>query len=312
MVDDNLIDWLLASNIPTIRFLTLSDLLGLAADDPAVVSARQAIATEGPVPQFYERQLADGCWGNARHYYSPKYRSTHWTMLLLDELSADGGNEQYRRGADYMLSAISDRMAHRQSSGEFGWSCLFANVLHYAVRAGFIEDPRLQDILRYVETDLGLRRCACAYNDGERCGWGVARSLWAAAAVPSDHRTPELQAAIDAGVSFLLEEFALHEANYPTGDGKPHSLWYRLNFPLFYQSDILFALRALADAGALDHPHAQPALDWLMSKRGKDGRWRGSSPFRKRTWAAMGGPEETDRWVSLQSATLLRMASMLD
>jgi hypothetical protein len=199
-------------------------------------------------------------------------------------------------------------MNWRADRGEYGWSCLFANVLHYVVRAGLVDDPRAAPLMGYVVIDLGRGQCACAYNDGQRCGWGVARSVWGAAAVPPAARSAELQAAIDSGVHFLAGEFSLARASYPTGEGRVNPMWFRLNYPLFYQSDILFALRALDEAGALDHPGAAAALDWLSEKRGANGRWRGSSPFRKRTWAALGGPEETDRWVSLQAATLLRRA----
>lgn len=301
--------WLLASSIPTIRYRTLRELLDRPDDDPETIAAREAILTQGPVPALYARQNPAGHWQKAEHFYSPKYRSTHWTMLLLDELDATGDDPRFRRGADYMLSAVAERMFWRSASDEYGWSCLFGNVLHYTARAGLVDDARAAAIIDYVTVDLG-RRCVCGYNDGFACGWGVARSLWGAAAVPPDARTPALRAAIDTGVGFLLEEFSLVAADYPVGDGQTHAMWHRLNFPLFYQSDILFALRALADAGALDHPGASPALEWLAGKRGPNGRWRGSSPYRSRTWAAIGGPEETDRWVSLHSARLLARAGI--
>jgi hypothetical protein len=107
----------------------------------------------------------------------------------------------------------------------------------------------------------------------------------------------------------LLEEHSLMQANYPTSEGGHiHEVWSRLNFPLFYQADILFVLRALADANALDRPGAQDALGWLAQRRRPDGRWSGASPFRQRTWRAIGDRGETDRWVSLQAATVLKQA----
>ncbi|MEZ4518818.1 MAG: hypothetical protein R3C44_19040 [Chloroflexota bacterium] len=94
---------------------------------------------------------------------------------------------------------------------------------------------------------------------------------------PSDAAPSGVTSRNRPGVAFLLDEFSLVDANYPVGDGKIHKNWFRLNFPMFYQSDILFALRALADLDALDHPGAQPALDWLAAKRGKNGRWRAAA-----------------------------------
>lgn len=305
MLSDAVVAWLLESVVPSIRYLTMVDLLGRSAAAPEVLAARAAIMESGPIPDLLAKQTQEGNWPGERSYYTPKYTSTHWTMLLLDELSVDGHDERFRRGADFMLTAVGDSLAQRVRRAEYGWSCLFANVLHYAARAGFVDDPRLQDILRFVEIDLGQRQCACASNDGQRCGWGVARSLWGAAAVPLDARSPALQRAIERGIEFLVGEFSLAEANYPVGRGKIHPLWFRLSFPLFYQSDILFALRALNDAGAIDHPGAGPALAWLAGKQQENGCWRGSNPFRTRAWSSGSDPEETDRWVTLQSASLL-------
>lgn len=71
-------------------------------------------------------------------------------------------------------------------------------------------------------------------------------------------------------------------------------------------------LRTLAEFDALDHPGAQVALDRLAGQRGKNGRWRGSSPYRSRTWAALGDAEETQRWITLQAAHMLKQAGRLE
>ncbi len=109
--------------------------------------------------------------------------------------------------------------------------------------------------------------------------------------------------------TFLLDTYRLVDANYPTPDnGKIHSLWTKVSFPLFYQVDILFTLRVLAELDALDRPGAQPALQWLAAQR-QNGRWRGGNPYRARTWRALGDREETDRWVSLYAAGILKQAN---
>jgi hypothetical protein len=113
-------------------------------------------------------------------------------------------------------------------------------------------------------------------------------------------------------VGFLLDSFRLIEANYPTrDDGGINPIWFKLNFPLFYQADILFTLRVLDELDMLDHPGARAALDWLEQRRGRYGRWPGRSPFRQRTWRELGDREETERWVSLQSTRILQHAGRL-
>jgi hypothetical protein len=87
-----------------------------------------------------------------------------------------------------------------------------------------------------------------------------------------------------------------------------HKLWAKLSFPLFYQADVLFVLRVLGELGALGHPGVQPALEWLASQRQPNGRWRGNSPYSSRTWRISGHPQDTNRWVSLHAAIVLRQA----
>ena len=65
-------------------------------------------------------------------------------------------------------------------------------------------------------------------------------------------------------------------------------------------------LRVLAELGALDHLNAQPALEWLVARRKSHGHWRGASPFRRRTWAALADREDIDRWVTLQAEMIFQ------
>jgi hypothetical protein len=112
------------------------------------------------------------------------------------------------------------------------------------------------------------------------------------------------------GLNFLLDEHSLVAADYPVPEkGKVHSVWSRLNFPLFYQSDILFVLRVAAELGMLAHAGVKPALDWLESRRARNGRWRGASPYKQRTWSELGDNREISRWVSLQAAVILSGSS---
>jgi hypothetical protein len=54
------------------------------------------------------------------------------------------------------------------------------------------------------------------------------------------------------------------------------------NFPLFYQADVLFTLRALADVGQLGaKPAFRKAVDWLVDRCAGDGRWNGASPCKQ-------------------------------
>ena len=80
----------------------------------------------------------------------------------------------------------------------------------------------------------------------------------------------------------------------------------KLSYPYRYRYDVLRTLEYFATAKCDFGNKQKPALDWLASSRTAEGRWSGSSPFRQRTWASLGDDQETQRWVSLQTALVLK------
>jgi hypothetical protein len=301
--------WLLGARTPSIQYQTRLDLLGLPPDDPGAMQARQTLMHSGPVPAILSRQAEDGSWQGERSYYTPKYISTHWSMLLLTELSVDGRQARFQRGVEHMLAATAPELNRQLDQGEYGFSCFWGNLLRYALHAGLAGDARVEKLIRLAEAGLQEGPCRCDKNWDFACAWGVVRSLWGLAAIPKAQRSPRTEAAIAQGVKFLLETSRLIAASYPSPENiRVNPLWFKLNFPLFYQVDILFTLRVLDELGMLDHPGAREALDWLERLSSKSGRWPGISPFRQRTWRELGDREETSRWVSLQAARILQHA----
>jgi hypothetical protein len=296
----------LEAETATIRYLTLVELMGLSGEDDRVQEARQAIMREGPVPAILAGQTDAGNWAGEHSFYTPKYRSTHWSLMLLTELHVDGRDPRFRRGVEFMLGDTAGRLNERLTMNGSGLSCLYGNILRYVCHAGLAGDERAGAMIDYIVREMDNDNCRCDWNGGYGCAWGVARTLWGLAGLPEAMRSPAVQRAMEQGLEFLLARGKLPAGDYPVADGsRAHSIWSRLNFPLFYQADVLFCLRVVHDLAALDTPGAQEGLDWLVGRRQKNGRWRGSSPFRRRTWPQMGGPEETSRWVTLQAGVLV-------
>lgn len=306
MKDQELIQWLLEAQTPSIRYLTMRNLLGKPEIDSEVQAARGQMKTEGPIPEILAEQTEFGSWAGEHSYYTPKYTSTHWSMILLAELSADQTNEGLQNGADFMLSKTQEELSRRVINEEYGFSCLWGNLLRYVLHCGLDKDSRLDPVVQSLVFDALQGEWRCKYNDDYPCAWGAARTLWGFAGLPAELRSQTVNAAIHSGITFLLEAHSLLDADYPTPDGGGiHSLWFRLNYPLFYQADILFVLRVIRELGVIEHPGASSALEWLENRRQANGHWRGASPFRRRTWKALGKRGESDRWVSLQAALVL-------
>jgi hypothetical protein len=99
------IQWLLLAKTPSIRNITLRQLLARPEGDAGLKAEQQAMKAAGPIPVIYSHQTETGCWSGERSYYTPKYTNTHCSMLVLTELGADGSNPRMRKGAAFMLAA---------------------------------------------------------------------------------------------------------------------------------------------------------------------------------------------------------------
>lgn len=295
--------WLKESQTPSIRYLTLTKLLGKAKTDTEVMAAKRSIATIPPVSKILDAQDPDGFWVTARHIYSPKYRSSHWTMLLLTELAIDPEDDRLQKGSDFMQIWIQGEMPEYLRRTEAGFGCFWGNWLRYQLYCGKGKEELTRDVIQFVCDDLE-RGGRCRYNSDLPCAWAAARGLFGLAMIPEAERSVKVQSAIRAGIRFLLDDYDLLSGNYPA-DNKPHELWDKLSFPLFYHTDKLFVLRVLKEHNALDHPNARKAIEWLREKRTRAGTWRGGSPFSSRTRPFLAKPDTVDRWITLQALDVL-------
>jgi hypothetical protein len=136
----------------------------------------------------------------------------------------------------------------------------------------------------------------------------VARALWGFGRIPDGERSSGVQEAIESGVRFL-GRFELCEGSYPSS-GPRHKLWGRLNFPLFYQADVLFTLRALTDLGRVDEePAFRKALEWLKARCRDNGRWNGASPYGSRMWTQLESSRRPSKWITWQALYALKAAN---
>jgi hypothetical protein len=304
-LDGSVLTWLLASRVPSIRYLTTR--YHRKRGDPRI---RSEIVQVGPVPAILAGQSSAGNWIGEHSYYTPKYVSTHWSLLLAVELAADGSDPKLQAGTEFMLSSTQRELEQEVSGGRYEMSCFWGNLLRYAEHCGYEDDPRVEAITQSLVVDGLETGWRCKHNDELPCAWGCARALWGLASTSESRRPAGVRRTIDESIDWLLNAHSLVAADYPT-PGRIHSLWSRLSFPLFYQADILFVLRVLVALGRVDHPGAAGALEWLVGRRMANGRWRGANPYRRRTWAGIADGADTDRWATLYALHVLDSARVI-
>jgi hypothetical protein len=298
------VPWLLERSDPAVRAQTLRSLLDRGPRDPELRDAQQRAMNTPPISTILRRQQPDASWPGA-NLWGPKYEASHWVNLLLVEYGVDSGDQRVRRAARYVLEELG-----RPGRGGMEWvfnkdhgaSCLIGSVVRYVALAGYGNDERLEPLVQRLVRDSKKFDAACWINGDQPCAWGYARLIWGLAALPESARTREVQRTLGRGVEFLLS-YRVERGRYPT-DTAPSYLWRQLSFPLFYQADVLFVLRALDAAGAIDDDRAQPAIGWLLARQDARGRWGGRAPYAAR----MPSRVDASKWVTLQACTILKHA----
>jgi len=304
LLHDDPVPWLLEKGDPAVRALTLRHVLDRSPRDAELREAQQRAMSSPPLSTLLRQQKSDGSWPGP-HLYGPKYQSTHWSNLLLIEYGVDAGDPRVRRAARRVLDDLGS-----PDQGGMGWvfdqdhgaSCFVGNVVRYVSMAGYGTDERLEPLVQRLVRDSKKFDAACWINNDQPCAWGYARLVWGLAALPEAARTREVERTLRRGVEFLLS-YRMTRGTYPTGT-EPSYLWRQISFPLFYQADILFVLRAIDAAGAIDDPRAQIAIAWLLSRQDSHGRWAGRSPYADR----MASKVNASKWATLHAVTVLKHA----
>ncbi|TMC44352.1 MAG: hypothetical protein E6J23_07885 [Chloroflexi bacterium] len=296
--------WLLERSDPAVRAQTLRSLLDKGPRDPDLREAQQRAMITPPISTILRRQKPEGGWPGTP-IYGPKYEGTHWSNLLLVEYGADPSDPRVRRAARRVLELLGDPKAAGMEwifGRDHGASCFVGNVVRYLASAGYGNDERLEPLVQRLVRDSKKFDAACWINGEQPCAWGYSRLIWGLAALPETARTREVQRTLRRGVEFLLS-YKMERGRYPT-DTAPSYLWRQVSFPLFYQADVLFVLRAIDAAGAIDDDRAQPAIGWLLARQDARGRWGGRAPYAAR----MPSRVDASKWVTLQACTILKHA----
>jgi len=206
--------------------------------------------------------------------------------------------------------------------------CLQGNLCWALLALGY-RDPRLELAFEWLArsvTGEGLapaedRRAArryyagkcgptfaCGANNKLPCAWGGAKVLLALGKWPREQRTPLIERAIQQGVDFFFSVDPA-EATYPSGfSDKPSQNWWKFGFPVFYVTDLLQVVEALAALGYGADPRLSRALALIREKQDRHGRWTLDYDYTGKTWVAFGAKKQPNQWVTLRALRVLKAA----
>jgi hypothetical protein len=326
---DETITWLLKSETPGVRYLTLKELFRLPEDDPEVLAAGTEAYRVGPLRAYLEAIEAEGFWSKPGPGYLPKYRSTVWALITLAQLGASiQRDERVARACEYFAGHSLTPGGHFTSNGAPSTTvdCLQGNMCWSLAALGFDLDrlePAYEWMARSVTGEgvapMGTRGVtfryysgkigpgfACGANNKLPCAWGAVKVMLAFACWPAERRTPLIQSAIQAGVDFLFSVDPA-TANYPCGwNEKPSGNWWKFGFPVFYVTDLLQLAEALVDLGFGADPRLANTLALIRNKQDEHGRWALEYDYKGKTWADFGEKKQPNPWVTIRAMRVLQ------
>jgi len=321
--------WLLEASDPAVRAAALVRLMGRRDDDPEVSEARSRAMTVDPIAGILAAQDPEGFWVKPGPGYGPKYRSTVWSLVFLEQLGADPGHPQIRDAAEYLLAWTATATGGLGCSGgtrvpppSSVLHCLNGNLVRALIRFGFLDDPRVEAAIEWQArtiTGEGVARWyasgtsgpgfECGVNDGRPCAWGAVKALRGLAAIPPRRRTALVRRAIAVGVEFLFSrDPSVADYPMPIGDTEPSKLWFTPGFPSGYSADLIQVLEVLSELGHGADPRLEPAKEWLLERQDDRGRWRNRYAYNRKTIVDIERQGRPSKWVTLRACTVLAAA----
>jgi hypothetical protein len=301
-IAETTLNWLLEDENPSVRFLTLQNILDYGGGDSQLAAAKRLVMEEGPVPQILSHQNLDGSFltgamikrygpQTARSGYLPKYKSTIWQAIFLAQLGADRNDDRIRRLCRFILD--TNYSAEHGTLGSYitragkihfvTMPCYIANMTWALSILGFYNDVRIQDsikwLLKYQRFDDGDFKTPNEWpyrgrNDRcfgrHSCYIGCTQALKAMTVIAEKRRTKEVNQFINTAISFVL----LHKLYKKSiARNQPIRKEYGLlTFPLTYYDDLLQILEVLVHFHVKDTA-VDEAIRLIRSKRSENGRW---------------------------------------
>lgn len=327
------IDWLLEDDNPSVRYLTLLNILEKSEHDTDVAAAKKRLMEQGPIAQILKHQNPDGSfitpkiidtYGEARAKtgYQPRAKATTWQALFLAQIGADPNDERIKRLGNFILNANynTDQKVFSIILPT-GWSgappCFVSNMIWALSRLGFYEDERVQNsiswLLKHQRFDDGDFKTPNQWpykGRGDRCFGahscysGCIKALRAMTIIPDKERTREVNEFIQKAIDFVL----LHQLYKKShGKSKPIRKEYELlTFPLIYYEDILGVLEILLHFKTRDNA-IDNAIELVLSKRIGNDRW----PLEKvisssSTYLRVGELGKVNKWITYRVLMVLK------
>lgn len=302
MAYQDIINWLLEPENPSVRFRTQTELLDLDIALPEVKAARAQIDDSKTVQNILKKMHPDGYWlqknprtkesvGDGAVYGS--FATTHFCLAYLSELALTRSHPAVEKAASRYLDLLND-------DGDW-WnhmSCLYGYNIRTFIRLGYREDQRLQKVIRQMlETDREDGGYLCDMHEGKyktkevkSCIRGSVKTLMAFAELPERQNHPRCLKLVNY---FLNRRGVFNSAktDLVNRDMKIFS------FPITWGANSWEILLALSKMGYGKDTRLHDAWKFLNKRKTEDNKYPlhstpSQSPFN------VGKKNEPNKWIT--------------
>jgi len=297
------IKWLLEGDV-SIQHQVNRDLL-----DSEQNLLRKRITAEGWGADFLSRRMENGHWGLG--FYQPKWTSSHYTLLDLKNLEIASDQPEIKETLNLIFRNEKGHDGGINPSGTIKESdvCINGMLLNYASYFR-VEEKKLRSVVDFlISQHMGDGGFNCYSNRQGAVHSSLHTTLSVAEGILEYLKNGYIYGRDDLGeMEEASREFILQHRLFKSD--KTGEIIYKkmllLSYPPRWRYDILRALDyfQLAEVGYDDR--MADAIEILLKKRRKDGRWPLQGRHPGQTHFEMEKSREPSRWNTLRALRVLR------
>jgi hypothetical protein len=322
--------WLLEHKDPGVHFLAHRTIPDVGESHFDLKQGQVEAIEQGPIGVILKAMEPEGYWVEPGPGYLPKYRSIVWSLLTLAQLGATiEMDPRIKVACDYIYEHALNRDGQFSSTGPPSGTvdCLQGNLCAALLDLGS-QDDRLEiafDWMARTVTGDGLApntdrkaqlryyagKCgpgfACGANGKLPCAWGAAKVMLAFGKLPRDRWSQRTEDAVGEGINFLFSVDPATAA-YPCGySKKPSGNWWKFGFPVYYVTDLLQLVEALAILGYGQDQRLSSAINLIIEKADAQGRWLLEYDYTGKNWIDAGPKKQPSPWVTIRALRTLQL-----
>ena len=302
-MDTEIMKWLMKGD-PAIQYQTARDLLDVTMEELEVL--QDPIQYAGWGSRFLSFQEKSGMWG--RGLYSPKWISTHYTLMTLMDLGLPTSNDQAIKGCKTLLDHgyYTDGGINYFASLKHSETCVTSMTL--ALLSYFeIDDPRVDNLKDFVldqQMKDGGWNCQ-SFNGATHSSFHT--TICALEALRNYEKKTKKDVLRIENVRKKGDEFLLQHHLFKSHRNQEivDQRMTRFSFPPRWKYDVMRALDYFQEIKMPHDPRFCDAIT-LLKKKEKQGKWTLQNKHSGRTFFEMEKPGQPSRMNTLRALRILK------